>query len=59
MTYETGRHYEEDGTDNETLDLVIAMRDLAARRDRNELSEPEYDAARRKRLRPDVAGRAD
>ena len=43
----------EEDRDDERPDLVIAMRDLACRRDLNELSEADYDRERRKLMRRD------
>ena len=51
MNWPVGAMAPEEHPDDERFDLVIAMRDLASRRDLNELSEPDYDTERRKLVR--------
>ena len=51
MNWPVGALATDEDPDDERHDLVIAMRDLASRRDLNELSEPDYDTERRKLVR--------
>ena len=53
MNWPVGAMAPEEHPDDERFDLVIAMRDLASRRDLNELSEADYDRERRKLMRRD------
>ena len=53
MNWPVGALATDEDPDDERHDLVIAMRDLACRRDLNELSEADYDRERRKLMRRD------